>query len=369
MATEIKLIAQPRDGGGAPKTFDYKPGGKHAAESKNFYKVMVDGNELPAGTKIVRKGNSVIYNFPDGTNFEIENWCGVTDSKLTDLGASQAYSNDDNAYVNAREIDSGACVIYGDGGQAAASLGDGGGSGPVAATTVADSSDGHNVGGILAGILGLGAIAAAAGGGGGGGGSSPPPPVDQKPVNNVPASAIVDPQVDFTIDRTDGLILSVSDPDEVKGPDGFKIDKVVLSVRDDSGTPGTIAVDSTGTAVVVEGNGTTAITLKGSEAEINKVLETVVYTSDGRTVPREVIMTMTSTDKAGEVDTDDVVLQMSGLGGSSVGGNGGSVGLKDVLSHDSTPATAATTASHAAPASVSLASLIGDPNDPALHPS
>ena len=53
MASEIKLVAQPRDGNGSAKTFDSKPGAKHQADAKTIYKLVVDGQEeLPAGTKI-----------------------------------------------------------------------------------------------------------------------------------------------------------------------------------------------------------------------------------------------------------------------------------------------------------------------------
>ncbi len=187
MATEIKLIAQPRDGGGTPQTFDYKPGAKHAAESKNLYKVVVDGNsELPPGTKIVRKGNSVVFNFPDGTSFEIDNWCGVTDSRITDLTNAQAYSNDESAYVNAKEIESGACMIWGDGGQAAAVLGDGGSSTAGAGA----ASEGNNYGtlGVIAGVLGVGILAAAAGHGGDTTNTTVVPNQNDAPMNVVPTT-------------------------------------------------------------------------------------------------------------------------------------------------------------------------------------
>ena len=228
MATEIKLIAQPRDGSGTPKTFDYKPGAKHAADSNNLYKVVVDGNsELPPGTKIVRKGNSVVFNFPDGTSFEIDNWCGVTDSRLTDLTNAQAYSNDDSAYVNAKEIESGACMIWGDGGQAAAVLGDGGSAGPVAAGPTSGSGDDHMTAGIIAAIVGGGLIAAIGShGGGGGGGSSD---------NAGPKAGTPDAlNEDFTPVAINAAILKASDDKtaqdqiqvvsaKIKSADGFNV--------------------------------------------------------------------------------------------------------------------------------------------------
>jgi hypothetical protein len=471
MATEIKLIAQPRDGTGTPKIFDYKPGAKHAAESSNFYKVLVDGNsELPPGTKIVRKGNSVVFNFPDGSNFEIDNWCGITDSRLTDLGSAEAYSADQGAYVGAKEIDSGACVIWGDGGQAAAMLGDGG-SAPAAVATASAGENDHVVPYILAGLLAAGAIGAASHGGGGGGGSSSNPgalpdalnedfspvsinattlklgssspitlevisakiksadgfdvvvdnnpandgsndvqivlvdgvptlqlngsgankfgsivttvelqdsignvttkdvtfivnPVNDAPVNHVPPDPIIDPQDDFTIDATNLLILSVSDVDEATGPDDHRIERVNLTVSDASLTPGTINLDASGTNVLITNGGTTSVTLTGTEAELNTVLATIVYTSDGTITPRQVTMTMTTTNKDNvTLDTDDILINMSGLGGSSVGGGGGSVGFTELFSSDPMP----TSASRAAPANVSLSSLIGDLHEATLQ--
>ena len=192
MASEIKLVAQPRDGGGSTKTFDYKPGGKHQADAKTIYKIVVDGQEqLPPGTKIVRKGNSVVYEFADGQTFELTDWCGVSDSRLVDLNNSQAYSVEQGAYVNAKEIESGACLIVGDAGQAATALGDGtaSGAGPVAA-----AGDNHNVGGVLTGIIGLAALAALASGGdgGGGGGGSGSAPDHAKPTAGVPTALTED---------------------------------------------------------------------------------------------------------------------------------------------------------------------------------
>jgi hypothetical protein len=173
MASEIKIISQARDGKGTPKSWDYKPGGKHPAEANQFYKIVVDGKEeLPVGTKIARKGNSVVFDFPDGTNFTLDDWCSVSDSRVTDLINGQAYSTTDSAYVSAKDIDSGTCVIWGDAGQAGAVLGDGGVA-PVTTTAAPPvGGDDHTAAAIIGGILGLGAIAALAHSGGGDGGDS-----------------------------------------------------------------------------------------------------------------------------------------------------------------------------------------------------
>jgi hypothetical protein len=369
MATEIKLIAQPRDGSGTPKTFDYKPGAKHAAESNNLYKVVVDGNaDLPAGTKIVRNGNSVVFNFPDGTHFEIDNWCGVTDSRLTDLTNAQAYSNDESAYVNAKEIESGACMIWGDGGQAAAVLGDGSSS-TVAAGDAgaagATSSDGHGTAiGIVGGLLGVGILAAVAGQSGDKNTTTVVPNTNDAPLNVVPLN-VVDLGDDFESSVKDGLVVAVNDPDEGSPDDNFKLASVTISVGSDQGV--FQVTQGVNDPVNVTGNGTSLLRLEGTQADMNNLLQTLKYVDtfnvDPQNPGRDIIVTVTSVDKQGATDTDQITLRVQGLGGSSVGG-GEPIGVTELFSTE--PAPSATT-SHAAPASVSLSSLIGDPNDPALQ--
>ncbi len=94
------------------------------------------------------------------------------------------------------------------------------------------------------------------------------------------------------------------------------------------------------------------------------MLETLKYIDTFPVNPgdpvRDIIITVTSVDKQGATDTDQVTLRVQGIGGSSVGG-GDPIGMTELFSNDPTPVAA----SRAAPASVSLASLIGDPNDPA----
>jgi hypothetical protein len=365
MATEIKLIAQPRDGSGTPKTFDYKPGAKHAADSNNLYKVVVDGNaELPPGTKIVRNGNSVVFNFPDGTHFEIDNWCGVTDSRLTDLTNAQAYSNDESAYVNAKEIESGACMIWGDGGQAAAVLGDGGSS-TAAGAAGATSSDGHGTTiGIIGGLLGVGILAAVAGQSGDKNTTTVVPNSNDAPINAVPTN-VIDLGSDFESSIADGLVVAVNDPDESTPDANFKLESVTLRVNADQGK--FQVTQASGDPVVVTGNDTNELKLVGTETDMNNLLKTLKYIDTFPVSPtdpvRDISISVTSVDKQGAVDTDTITLRVQGLGGSSVGG-GDTIGMTELFSTE--PAPSATT-SHAAPASVSLASLIGDPNDQALQ--
>ena len=121
MVAEVKVIARAQDG--TSKTFQYKPGDKHPAQSKTIYKLVVDGNEkLPPGTKITRTENNILVEFPDGQKFEFSDWCGIGDSKLIDLDGAEAFSSN-LTYVAAKEIDSGACMIADANGQSAGTLG------------------------------------------------------------------------------------------------------------------------------------------------------------------------------------------------------------------------------------------------------
>ncbi len=187
MAAEIKIISQARNGKGTPKSWDYKPGDKHGAEADQLYKIIVDGKEeLPVGTKISRKGNAIVFEFPDGTNFTMDDWCTVSDSRLTELVNGQAYSTNDSAYVSAKDIDSGTCVIWGEAGQSGAVLGDAGAA-PVTTATPPPGGDDHTGAIILGSILGLGAIAAL--GHDSGGGDSPD---NQAPTAGTPDALIED---------------------------------------------------------------------------------------------------------------------------------------------------------------------------------
>ena len=166
MVTEIKLIA--RSINGQTQTFQYKPGDKHVAQSKTIYKLMVDGHEnLPPGTKIVRSGDNVLVQFPDGLSFELTNWCGISDSKLIDVEGSEALAANSN-YVPVKEIESGECMIAAIGGEQAGALGE---TGAGAAAPGGGMSPGM-IGGMIGGALLAGIGAGGGGGGGSGGGGS-----------------------------------------------------------------------------------------------------------------------------------------------------------------------------------------------------
>jgi hypothetical protein len=465
MASEIKIISQARDGKGTPKTWDYKPGGKHPAEANQFYKIVVDGKEeLPVGTKIARKGNSVVFDFPDGTNFTLDDWCSVSDSRITDLINGQAYSTTDSAYVSAKDIDSGTCVIWGDVGQAGAVLGDGGVA-PVTTTAAPPvGGDDHTAAAIIGGVLGLGALAALAHSGddGGGSGDKQKPTigtpdavnedfaplainaasikanddsgasnvrivsakiksatgfdfsddsidanddvkivnnggqftlelndtgankfgsvtttievqdaagnktsqdvvfvvneVNDVPVNQAPANL---PDLPFyleTVNKTNGLILSVNDADAGPGPENFRLESVVLTA-----TEGTLTIPIAGDGnLTITNNNTGSLTLTGTQARINEALDSIVYNAIPlASTTRDVTIQMTSTDKQGEVDADSIVLNFqSSAGSSSVPGNGGAISMNQLFSSG---VTFTMQSAQLQPSSVS--SLIGDQLD------
>ena len=288
MASEIKLIAQPRSGGGAAKTFDYKPGGKHSAEANNFYKILVDGKEeLPAGTKIARKGNSVVFDFPDGSKFEIEDWCTVSDSRLTELVNGEAYSAANSAYVPAKDIDSGTCVIWADAGQAGAVLGDSSAA-PVTtpATAAAASGDDHTGAAIIGALLGIGALAALSHSGGGGSSDSGPKAGTPAAVNE-----------DFAPIKINTATINVSDDGgqnnvqivsaKIKSAQGFNV-----AIDDDASNDGNDDV-----RIVLDGNGVPTLQLTDSGANKFGTVVTSIQMKDG----------------AGNVTTQDVVFTVNAV--------------------------------------------------------
>ncbi len=292
MASEIKLIAQPRNGGSA-KTFDYKPGGKHSAEANNFYKILVDGKEeLPAGTKIARKGNSVVFDFPDGTKFEIEEWCTVSDSRLTELVNGQAYSAADSAYIPAKDIDSGTCVIWADAGQAGAVLGDSAAA-PVTtpATTAAAGGDDHSGAAIIGALLGIGALAALSHSGSGG--SS-----DSGPRAGAPAAA----NEDFAPIKISAATINASD-------DGGQSNVQIVSAKIKSADGFDVVIDDDASN---DGNDDVRIVLDGSG------VPTLQLTDSGANKFGTVVTTIQMKDGAGNVTTADVVFAVNAVNDAPV---------------------------------------------------
>ena len=288
MASEIKLIAQPRSGGGAAKTFDYKPGDKHSAEANNFYKILVDGKEeLPAGTKIARKGNSVVFDFPDGTKFEIEDWCTVSDSRLTELVNGEAYSAADSAYVTAKDIDSGTCVIWADAGQAGAVLGDSSAA-PVntTATTAAAGGDDHSGAAIIGALLGIGALAALSHSGSGGSSDSGPKAGTPAAVNEDFAPIKINTTtINASDDGGQGNIQIISA--KIKSADGFNV--VIDDVASNDGNDDV--------RIVLDGSGVPTLQLTDSGANKFGTVVTSIQMKDG----------------AGNVTTQDVIFTVNAV--------------------------------------------------------
>lgn len=288
MASEIKLVAQPRNGGSA-KTFDYKPGGKHPAEANNFYKILVDGKEeLPAGTKIARKGNSVVFDFPDGTKFEIEDWCTVSNSRITELVNGQAYSAADSAYISAKDIDSGTCVIWADAGQAGAVLGDSTAAPVTTPATTAAGGDDHSGAAIIGALLGIGALAALSHSGDGGSSSS-----DSGPKAGAPAAV----NEDFAPIKINATTINASD-------DGGQGNIQIISAKIKSADGFNVVIDDDQRN---DGNDDVRIVLDGSG------VPTLQLTDTGANKFGTVTTSIQMQDRAGNVTTQDVIFTVNAV--------------------------------------------------------
>jgi Bacterial Ig-like domain len=117
MANLVELITRPVNGG-APKKTAYKVGEAAKAEGQTAYSMLVDGQPVPKGTKIIRKSGALRFEFPDGTD-----WCSVNDSKLAELIGSSAYQDSTGKFVDIREVGSGACALVAADGSALGALG------------------------------------------------------------------------------------------------------------------------------------------------------------------------------------------------------------------------------------------------------
>ena len=288
MASEIKLVAQPRNGGSA-KTFDYKPGGKHPAEANNFYKILVDGKEeLPAGTKIARKGNSVVFDFPDGTKFEIEDWCTVSNSRITELVNGQAYSAADSAYISAKDIDSGTCVIWADAGQAGAVLGDSTAAPVTTPATTAAGGDDHSGAAIIGALLGIGALAALSHSGDGGSSSS-----DSGPKAGAPAAV----NEDFAPIKINAATINASD-------DGGQSNVQIISAKIKSAQGFDVVSDDDASN---DGNDDVRIVLDGNN------VPTLQLTNTGANKFGTVVTTIQMKDGAGNVTAEDVIFTVNAV--------------------------------------------------------
>jgi hypothetical protein len=172
----IKIITKSTSG--ESSSFNYKLGGKHKAVSQTSYSFVVDGKEgLPPGTRIYKKGGSLLLEFSEKTGIEISDWDVAENSSLRGIENTQVLDGKTSTYVPAKEIQSGSFNALSATGEVLGSLGEVNGAELLAST----ESSGFNPY-YLAPLLLLGL----AGGGGGGGGDSTPEPAQ----NNLPASKI-----------------------------------------------------------------------------------------------------------------------------------------------------------------------------------
>jgi VCBS repeat-containing protein len=118
----IELVSRPIKGGLAKST-KHKAGDAVAATDKTIYDLLVDGGPIPKGTKITRHTSKIRFTFPDDSTFEINDWCGVSESKFTNLIGALAYDQDARKFVDLESMESGACVIAALDGSALGALG------------------------------------------------------------------------------------------------------------------------------------------------------------------------------------------------------------------------------------------------------
>jgi hypothetical protein len=174
----IKIIT--KNTSGELNSFNHKLGGKHKAASQTNYSFMVDGKEgLPPGTRIYKKGGSLLLEFSEKTGIEISDWDKAEKSTLTGLENARVLDEKTSTYVPAKEIESGSFTALSVTGEILGPLGEVKGA-ELLATTESSGFNPYYLAPLL--LLAL----AGGGGGGGGGGDSTPEPVQ----NNVPASKI-----------------------------------------------------------------------------------------------------------------------------------------------------------------------------------
>jgi Ca2+-binding RTX toxin-like protein len=160
----VKLIV--RNAEGQTNTATVRSGDKFSAVGRAAYKITVDDQPgLPVGTRVGRKGNDLILQFPDGQQLVIADWCSIGGSTLTDLGGKAQVMMEDGVAVPADSIQSGSCLVTASAGASGGLLGDYGafaaapGSTTAAASAAADGGSATMWAGIGLGVLALGAAA------------------------------------------------------------------------------------------------------------------------------------------------------------------------------------------------------------------
>jgi Bacterial Ig-like domain len=168
MTPSIELLSRPNTNSvSTSKSKIVKVGEKVAVENHSTYQFRVDGVDgLPKGTKITKRKIQLHIELPDGRQFELNDWCSVSHSKLIDLVDVSVLDATNNNWVDGvSAIESTSCAYVTNNGITAGSVG----------SLVNDSAAASDSGISPMALLGVLPLAALAGGGSGGGGGSASP--------------------------------------------------------------------------------------------------------------------------------------------------------------------------------------------------
>ena len=142
--------------------------------------------------------------------------------------------------------------------------------------------------------------------------------VNDAPVNTIPASPVGPIAAGGTLSIAG---FSVADPDETPGIATHRIQSVALRITAPDGVTlddGTLAAINTGGGTATFNNATKILTITGTQAGINATLATVSFT-DATGRAGDVLLTMTSTDQGGLVDTDQITITVNDNFGATSG--------------------------------------------------
>lgn len=178
-------------------------------------------------------------------------------------------------------------------------------------------------------------------------------PVDRAPVNTVPGTQTALEDTPLSIAG-----VSVHDPDESSGPGSFKLASVQLSVAQ-----GTL-LTSVPAGVIASGEGTSSVTLSGSQADINTALATLKYQGNLHYAGSD-SLTVVSTDGSGLNDTDTVAIHVQHVNTPPVFDGGGSCNVSEKGLPGGLPEPADAPAGFTATASVTGQLTVTDSDGPA----
>jgi hypothetical protein len=101
-AQTIQLISRPNQANwtGTKKSVAVKAGDKLVATGDTVFEFSSDGvSGLPKGTKIIKRDAALEFQLPDGSVFQIADWCGVQNSRLVDLAGASVYDEASGKYI------------------------------------------------------------------------------------------------------------------------------------------------------------------------------------------------------------------------------------------------------------------------------